>query len=324
MNRLKVTAGLIKSNRKIFLACHANPDGDAIGSMLGLGLALMKIGKSVTMLCPDPIPVRYIKLPGVHLIKRQCKGKADLANSVDCASIIQLSKIEEIFEQSERIVEIDHHVYRTRFGDVQLVDKNACSVGEIVYLLLQQLSIPMDKKVAECLLTSTLIETSSFSRQDVQKSTFEICARLLEEGVSFQKISERYYWRKRLSTMHLSGLCLMRSKMRANDQLVWSIVYKKDFEAFKGKQEDVDAVADDMMMIENVKIALLFREIDDNMFRVSLRSRAGIDIGYLASLYGGGGHPDVAGCRIHNNQKTVEKLITQACRLIDKKKLHRK
>src|SRR3989344_7856225 len=86
-DRLKVTAELIKSNRKIFLACHANPGGDANGSMLGLGLALTKIGKVVTMLCPDPIPLRYIKLPGVHTVKRQCKGTADLAISVACGSI---------------------------------------------------------------------------------------------------------------------------------------------------------------------------------------------------------------------------------------------
>ncbi|HOW35443.1 MAG TPA: DHH family phosphoesterase [Candidatus Omnitrophota bacterium] len=317
--KLKSTADLIRKSHKIIIACHANPDGDAIGSMLGLGLGLIKMGKSITMLCQDRIPRRYAELPLVSRIHRQHKGEADLAISIDCASMLQLSKLERAFAMSQRIVEIDHHTYRTRFGDVQLINRSACSVGEIIFELLKELKIPLDKTIAECLLTSMLVETSSFSRQDVKRVTFDICAQIMDTGVNFRKVSECYYLRKRLASMHLSGLCLVRTKMRANNQLAWSIIYKKDFERFKGKQEDIDPVPDDMMMIEDVKIVLLFREIEGNMLRVSLRSRHGIDIGYLASIYGGGGHHDVAGCRIHNNKRTIEKFINQACSLIYQK-----
>ncbi len=319
-NSLKETVQLIKKSRTIILACHMNPDGDAIGSMLGLGFALNRLGKSVVMLCSDKIPQRYQGLPGVYRIKQQCHEPADLAISIDCGDIYQLAKIQDIFKQSERIVEIDHHVYRTRFGDVQLVDTQVCSVGEIVFLLLKELKISLDKRIAECLLTSALVETLSFSRQDVSKMTFEICSQLMRTGINFRAISDRYYWRKKPSTIQLSGLCLSRIEMRAKDRLVWSIIYRPDFEKFKGYQEDVDAAADDMMLIENIKVAVLFREIENNMLRVSLRSRDGVDVGYLATLYGGGGHPDVAGCRIHNNPKTIERFISQACRFIDQKK----
>ena len=95
---------------------------------------------------------------------------------------------------------------------------------------------------------------------------------------------------------------------------------KEDFKRFKGDQPDVDSVPDEMMMIENVKVAILFRETEDNRLRVSLRSKGNINIGYLASLYGGGGHVDVAGCRIHYNERTIKKFIDQACQLIYKKK----
>ncbi len=281
--------------------------------------SLLKIKKSVIMLYPDKIPLRYINLPGVSGIKQRYKEKADLAVSIDCASMNQLARVEEVFEESKRIVEIDHHIYRTRFGDVQLVDQNACSVGEIVFLLLQELKIPLDKRIAECLLTSTLVESSSFSRQGVQVSTFEICSQLLHTGVNFRQISERYYWRKRLSAIHLSGLCLTRVKTRARNKLVWTIIYKKDFERYKGKQEDVDSVPDDILMIEEAEVSLLFREIYNNMLRVSLRSKTDIDVGYLASIYGGGGHHNVAGCRIHNNRKTIERLLNQVCNLVYKR-----
>lgn len=315
-NKLRLTAELIKKSNKIILACHMNPDGDAIGSMLGLGLGLLKLGKSVVMLCPDPVPSRYLTLPGAHRIRQSYHDTADLAISVDCGSIVQLSKLEQAFEKSKRIVEIDHHIYRTRFGDIQLIDRTVCSVGEIIYLLLQELEVKLDKRISESLLISALIETSSFSRQDIKTATFDFCSKLMQNGVDFSKVSERYYWKKKLSAIHLSGLCFTRIIARAKNRLVWSIIFKKDYEKYKGHQEDVDAVADDMMMIEDVMVAILFREIEDNMLRVSLRSKGKINVGYLATIYGGGGHRDVAGCRIHNNEKTIEKFINQACNLI--------
>src|SRR3989338_3295567 len=163
-NNIKATARLIRQSRKIIIACHMNPDGDALGSMLGIGIGLSKLGKSVVMLCPDPVPYRYAALPGVYRVKQQWREPADLAISVDCGSISQLSKLDEVFKKSKRIVEIDHHSYRTQFGDIQLIDWEACSVGEIVYLLLRELKVSIDKKIAECLLTSAIVESSSFSR----------------------------------------------------------------------------------------------------------------------------------------------------------------
>ena len=311
-----LTSELIRESKRIILACHMHPDGDAIGSMLALGLGLMKSKKSVLMLCPDKIPERYQTLPGASQIKRECKETADLAISIDCGSLVQLLSLEQIFEKSKRIVEIDHHLYRSRFGDIQLIDRSVCSVGEIIKLLLEALSIPMDRKIAECLLISALVETSSFSRQDVRPETFQFCAGLMASGINFRRISDRYYWNKKISAVHLSGLALSRIKTRAKDQLVWSIVYKKDCKQFNGSQEDIDAVPDEMMMIKDVKIALLFREIDDNMLRVSLRARKNINVGLLAMTYGGGGHRDIAGCRIHNNLRNIEQFINKATRLI--------
>ena len=317
-DNLKASAELIRRSRNIILACHVSPDGDAIGSMLGLGFALEKMGKNITLLCADKIPARYITLPGARRVKQHYHKVADLAISVDCGSVNQLSKIEEVFNRSRKIIEIDHHAYRTRFGDIQLVDEDACSVAEIIFFLLKELKLKIDKKMTECFLTSVLVESLSFSREDVKKTTFDICSELMESGVDFRKVSDRYYWQRRLSSVRLSGLCLSRVKLLSKNQLAWAIIYKKDFDEFEGRQEDVDAVADEMMAIEGTKVALLFREIEDNMLRVSLRSRENIDIGYLASIYGGGGHHNVAGCRIHNNKRTIEKFISQACNLIYK------
>lgn len=317
---LKTVAGLIRKNHEIILACHMNPDGDALGSMLGLGIALLKLKKKVTMLCPDKVPHRYASLPFSNRIKQIHPKSASLAISLDCASMAQLPGIDKIFRQSKCIVEIDHHHYRDQFGDVQLISEDTSSIGEIIYLLLGELKASVDKRIAECLLTSAIVETSSFSRPEVNESTFEICAKLLETGVDFNRVSERYYWRKSLSAMYLTGLAFSRIKTSYQGKVVWSFIFKEDFKRFNGRQEDVDPVADELLMIAEAEISLFFREMDNNMLRVSLRSKGDINVGYLATTYGGGGHDNVSSCRIHKTKTGIERLIRQSALLLQQQK----
>jgi phosphoesterase RecJ-like protein len=315
---LKASVEMIRKSQRIVLACHMNPDGDAIGSMLGLGLGLKKIKKNITLLCPDKIPSRYISLPAAVDVCQSYdhSQSADLAISLDCASLNQLPGVDKVFKQSKYIIEIDHHIYRDQFGDVQLVSARTSSVGEIVYVLLMALGVKIDKKIAECLLTSAIVETSSFSRAEVNIKTFEICAKLLETGVDFNSISERYYWRKSLPAMLLTGLSFTRIKTSCAGKVIWSIIYKEDFAQLKGRHEHVDPVADDLLMVAGTQVALFFRESENNMLRVSLRSKGGIDVGFLATTYGGGGHDTVASCRIHKTKQGVERLIKQAGALL--------
>ncbi len=317
---LKVVADLIKKNHEIILACHMNPDGDALGSMLGLGIALLKMRKKVIMLCPDKVPQRYISLPFTDRVKQFHPKPANLAISLDCASMAQLPGIDKVFRQSKCIVEIDHHHYRDQFGDIQLVSERTSSIGEIIFLLLGELKISLDKKIAECLLTSAIVETSSFSRPEVNEDTFEICAKLVEAGVDFNRISDRYYWQKSLPAMYLTGLAFSRIKTAYQGKIVWSFIFKEDFKRFNGRQEDVDPVADDLLMVEKARISLFFREMDNNMLRVSLRSKGDINVGYLATTYGGGGHDNVSSCRIHKTKTGIERLIRQSALLLQQQK----
>jgi len=120
--------------------------------------------------------------------------------------------------------------------------------------------------------------------------------------------------------MYLTGLSFMRIKTAHQGKIVWSIIYKEDFKEHKGKQEDVDPVADDLLMLAGAEVSLFFREIENNMLRVSLRSKGKIDVGYLATTYGGGGHDRVSSCRIHKTKTGIEHLIRQASLLVEKNK----
>jgi len=302
--------------KTIAISCHINPDGDAIGSLLSLGLGLKMLGKKVYMLSEDGVPEKYRCLSGAREIKKTIDKKCDLAISVDCSAKDVLGKnFEKVFKPAKKILEIDHHDFRRPFGDVSLIDKDAAAVGEIIFGLLNALGVKITDKIAENILTSIIVETDSFRLPKVKAFTFKICEYLVGCGVNYYRLTDAIFWSKTKETVILSGICLSRCKFLSRGKIVWSLIKKDDFKKVKGKEEDVDAVADEMRSIKDARITILFRERDGN-FRVSLRSKGRINVAALAESYGGGGHFDVAGCYIPDSQKALNILLAQAKKLV--------
>ena len=316
MDNIKKVIKAILKARNIIISAHRDPDGDAIGSILALGLALEKMGKRVYMVSQDGVPKRYAKLPGAKRIIRRTNKRCDLAIAVDCDDKEVLDKTFETFKKARTILEIDHHEVRKNFGHLSIIDPKAAATGEMVYKLLKKLRTPITKEIAQNLLTSMIVETNSFSFPDTSSFTFRACAELLDTGLDFYKLTDMIYWSKTKEAIILSGLCLSRCKFLENNKIAWSIVRKKDFDTVKGKDEDIDAAADEIRAIKGVKIVILFREKSKKVLRVSLRSKGKINVAYLAEIYGGGGHSDVAGCRIPNNSKSIKGLLAQAKKLV--------
>lgn len=309
-------AGIIRKSRSIIIASHVHPDADALCSSLALGRGLRSLGKKVSVAVDGRIPALYRDLPGIKMAKPFLPYNKDLAISIDCASTVQLGKLAGPFFSSRQILEIDHHRYRFRFGTFQLVDEGISSAAELVFLLLHKLRIPVDKIIAENLLTAIVTETSAFRLPKVDSLTFSVCAMLMRSGLDYQKITQRYYWQQSVSRLRLSGLCFSRIKEEQGGRLIWSQVFKEDFKRLKGRQEDVDAVADELRTIKKVKVAILFREEPGSKLRVSLRSKGTIDVGVLASQYGGGGHFDVASCFISNTALAKRQFLKRAGALL--------
>jgi phosphoesterase RecJ-like protein len=302
--------------KTIVISCHINPDGDAIGSLLSLGLGLKALGKKVYMISEDDIPKKYKCLPGAKKIKQTTDKKCDLAISVDCSAKDVLgNNFEKVFKPAQKILEIDHHDFRRPFGDVSLIDSNAAAVGEIIFILLKKLNAKITSEIAEDILTSLIVETDSFRLPKVRAFTFKICEYLVDSGVNYPKLADMIFWSKSKETIILSGLALSRCKFLKRGKIAWSIIKRKDFQRMKGKEEDVDAVADEMRSIHDVKITILFRE-NGSTLRVSLRSKGKINVARLAEYYGGGGHFDVAGCFIPNNKRAINDLFNRAKKLL--------
>ena len=311
-------AQLIKKAKTISIICHINPDGDALGSLLGLGHALKDAKKTVYLVSPDGIPARYRGLPGVELIKRRYPyhTHVELALSVDCSSPQLLGHGLKQFLAAQKTVEIDHHAIRKQFADYQLIDSKAAAVGEMIYTLIKHLKISISPAIATNILTSIFVETDSFRLPHIRPMTFKVCEKLFIKNLNFYDIISKIYWTRSKSSVLLSGICLAKTNFLKQGKLAWTLISKKEIADVHGKDEDLDAVADEIRSIDHVQIAILFREKNSHLLRVSLRSKSGINVGMLAENYGGGGHYDVAGCFIPNNIRSINNLIADASKLI--------
>lgn len=316
MQNIKKAIDKILKAKHIVISGHVNPDGDSIGSVLSLGLGLRKLGKKVYTIGCDGVPKRYRFLPGANKVLRMVKRKCDLAISVDCGNKEMLGRAFDAFEKAKEIIEIDHHGFRRPFGDISVIDEEASAVGELIFIILKKLKIKVTKDIAQNLLTSIIVETDSFRLPNVRPFAFSICADLLRQGVNFYELVDMIYWTKTREQVILSGICLSRCKFLKQKRIVWSIIKREDFKKVGGRDEDVDAVADEMRSIKDVKIAVLFREKGRGRLRVSLRSKDKINIASVAESFGGGGHFDVAGCQIPNSAKSIKELLVHSAYLL--------
>ncbi len=315
MDIVRVKKAILKANT-IAVSGHVNPDGDSIGSLLSLGLGLEKLNKRIYMISCDGVPKKYRKLPGADRIVRKIDDPIDLAIAVDCSSKEILGKTHDSFRRAKNIIEIDHHAFRRPFGDIALIDDKAAAVGELIYILLERLGVDITKAIAQNMMTSIIVETDSFRLPKVRPFTFEVCRELIERGVNFYRLVDMIFWSKRKESAVLSGICMARCRFLKSGTIAWSIVRKKDFNMFNGKDEDVDAVPDEMRSIRSVKIAILFREKDKRTLRVSIRSKDRINIANIAEHYNGGGHFDVAGCNIPNSPTAIKEFLCRVERLV--------
>ncbi|MBI4432652.1 MAG: bifunctional oligoribonuclease/PAP phosphatase NrnA [Candidatus Omnitrophica bacterium] len=305
------TVKAIRKADRILIAGHINPDGDTLGCLLALGLALLRMDKKITLICQDGVPTRFQYLPGSELVVSETRERADLAIAVDCGSEGRLGKrVRGIFFKAKTTIQVDHHDFGEAFGEIQVLEDEASAVGEIVYEIIRALGVEITPPIAICLLTSIIIDTGAFRFSNIRAKTFDICARLVRTGVDLQHLIEESYWKKSPAAVRLSSYCLYRSVFSKNGHIAWTIIRQKDLKQFEAQLSDADSVADDLRLVEGVKIAVVFREVGDGHLRVSLRSKHGINIANVAKLFDGGGHHNSAGC-ILKNAKEKKKLLSE-------------
>ena len=301
MQPLLETAAAIGESRSIVLACHVNPDGDALGSMLGLALALIPLGKDLVCLSQDGVPDILRFLPGVERIATATDVPAfDLALVVDSGELARVGEtVQPLVARARRIVDIDHHVTAGAFGDIRVLDAHAASTAEIVYALLQTLDVPITSDIATCLFTGIITDTGSFRFQNVTPNTLRVAAKLLEAGAPPAHISENVFDNRTFAATRLLGLALSALSQTPDGQVVWTHITAQNFRTLGATDQDTEGVVNYVRGVRGAEVGILFREMEGGSIRVSLRARESVNVAEVAARFGGGGHRMASGCTLN-------------------------
>jgi phosphoesterase RecJ-like protein len=284
------------------LASHAVPDGDAIGSLLALGCALTTMGKHVVMHNASPIPAVYRFLPMVERIATELPKGAhfDTAVMLDCGDLSRVGMEAERISRIPRVINIDHHLTNTRFGQLALVDPEACATAEIVYRIIGRLGVRIDGCMATALYTGILTDTGSFRFSNTNAAAFRICGEMVALGVDPYRVAQHVYGTYSLGRIKLLNLALDSIELRADGRISIMALTRQMMAETHTQPEDTDGLINYAKRIEQVRVAVLIQErladqgeeAGSPAYHVSLRS---VDVAALAAAFGGGGHASAAG-----------------------------
>lgn len=306
------------NSNKILVVTHTHPDGDAIGSLIAMGLSLEALNKKITLYCESPIPAVYRFLPAVHRVVKKIGGlNYDVAVILDCGNLSRIGNAVATVKQIPVIVNIDHHITNTRFGHLQLIDTSACATAEIVYRLIKQMGLPFNKPIATSIYTGILADTGSFRFSNTNREAFAICQEMMRFGVDPHNIAQHVYGKYSLSRIKLLNLALDSIELSKNGKLSIMTLTKDMFDETHTQSEDVDGLINYAKRIEDVEVAALIQEHHNgneksrtpNRFHVSLRSDGTVDVAAIASLFGGGGHSGAAGFSIESTLSNIKARI---------------
>lgn len=304
----------IKVSNNIVLLCHNNPDGDAVGSTLAMYHLLKKIGKKVELVIED-VPTKFNFIEGYQEIKLSSDKKYNLAIILDTASIERLNNPNNIIENVDKKIVIDHHKNNTLYGDINLIDiKPTCC--EIVYNLIKEMNVEIDKLLGVPLCTGMLTDTGGLSHPDVKPSTYKMAA-ALSEIVDIPSIHKKVLGTITREQFELKRLGMSKIEFYNDNKIAFTCINEDDLNNLGVKKNEADIIANLGRDIEDVEVAIYLRKYTDTT-RVSLRSN-NIDVSSIASLFGGGGHINTAGITTNIPfDELKEKLIKEVGKEIEK------
>jgi len=305
---------VIGQHRTFCIVGHMRPDGDCIGSQLGLALALQAEGKKVTVWNQDAIPQKYKFLNVDELFLKPRRGeKFDCVIATDCASFERLGTVGECIAERKVFINIDHHVSNTRYADVNWVSPREPSCGELIFRLLKVARWPITKPMADLLFTAVSTDTGSFQYATTRPGTFHTGAELVTRGANLAKICDEVYQSYPLSRARLLKHVYSKFRLAENDKIAWFWLKQKDFNRTGAESDDTEGLIDHIRAIEPVIVACVFEEVGPEMTRISLRSKSDkVNVSEICKLFGGGGHPAAAGARIPGTPLSVQRKVIAA------------
>ena len=313
-------ARAIAEASSIIVTTHINPDGDGVGAGLALVHAFKRMGKRVRFCCPSKVVSNYNFLPGFEQITAvedeaaAAKTKrADLIISCDAGDLERLGEVAKV--KRTTLINLDHHVTNTRFGDINVVDVNAESTGVVVEKLLRRMKVPLDRTLGTCLYTTIVFDTGRFMHSNTTAHTFRWTAKLLETGIDAAAINRALTYTKKPHDLLIQKMGIENLKVDTLDARVAGIVLSAAAIAAVGEPEDWGDLVEIPRSLAGNQVAYLLRESKDRKtVRCSMRSNPPYEIGQVAQSFGGGGHRQAAGCTFKGNLASAQREIVPRLR----------
>lgn len=300
----------LKDANSIALISHLDPDGDNLGSLTALSKSLLNLGKNVYPIEFDKIPENLKFLPNLDLLSDNTDININMIICLDCANYERLGQIDELFNKAKYRINIDHHQSNEFYGDVNIVKKGYSSTCELVFDLINEINLPIDKEISMSLLTGISTDTGRFLYSATTADTLAKASRLVENGADMMKINKLIYQSKKFEAQLLENEILSKTEIY-NDYVAFSFVMTDQLNKYNVEISDIDSVINTFRDTDKIKISVLIKQQTENEYKVSFRSKGNIDVGLIAKNLGGGGHKNAAATRITGDFETVSNKIKE-------------
>ncbi len=312
---VEAVARALRAARSPWMASHVNPEGDAVGALLGLGLALEQLGIRPVMYLRDGVPPNVTFLPGSDRIVRTLpEAPFDLVVIVDCD---RLSRIGPEGAQAVRgkapMVRIDHHISGPSEETLaELVDSKAAAAAELIPDVMRALGAEMTRDIATCLLAGLVVDTGRFSYSNVTPHTLRLAAELVDAGADPHQVFQEIYENRTIGQTWLLGRALANAQQAGGGTVVYSVLTPQDFRECDCRFRDTEGIIDELRAVSAAEVTVLFSDHGDGDVKVSLRSRGAVNVAEVAESFGGGGHAQASGLRSAKPLDEVVKMVIAA------------
>jgi len=301
---------IAKNKKNIYIIGHDNPDGDCIGATLSLAMLLEKCNIATKVLLKD-IPEVYSFLPIDKWVVDKPVDNIDLLIALDCSDMSRLGNFSEYILKANTIINIDHHVSNTMYGDFNEVNTVASSTSEIIYELVNDYSL-LDKDIATCIYTGIIYDTGVFKHSSTTKRTHEIAGKLIEFDFDFTEIINNLFYKNTLTSLKSKERAISHLNIVEQGQIAISYLTIEDIKDIKAKKSDTEGIINLILQLDEVHVSAFLYEVESNKFKVSLRSKGNVDVCKVAMAFQGGGHVKASGCLIEGQLKdNITKIINK-------------
>ncbi len=304
----------VHNSSTVLITSHEGPDGDAIGSSLGMAAFLKAIGKKVTVHLADPVPELYRFLPGSESVLKDIPDKHfDLAFVLDVGEFRRAGEQFGAFKKIGTTVNLDHHLTCENFADFNLIDSNAAATGLLVWRIASAYGFKADYDTALCLYVAILTDTGSFRYSNANREAFEIAGLLVEQGgLNAWSVTEKLYESQPRKRLELLASALPTLEFLKAGQVASITVSLDMYEKTGATAELTDGFVNYPRSVAGVEVAILFRQIEAQKFKVGFRSKGKVNVALLAQSFGGGGHHNASGGMVEGSIDEVKKIVYSA------------